>query len=147
MYRRCLAGPYKEGTIRSQRDLFGVFFDRPVGMPEIMAGQSRSTSVSRRREQTVPRDKTKIMLATPYIGHLIRFVTKAATKNDPWSGLEDKQVTDEGILLSDLMEVKSGSEGEEEEDILFGTVEAPCCPTPVEPPEEEDMIRCQETSG
>ena len=95
-------------------------------MPEIMAGQSRSTSVSRRREQTVPRDKTKIMLATPYIGHLIRFVTKAATKNDPWSGLEDKQVTDEGILLSDLMEVKSESEGEGE--ILVGVVKLRTAP-------------------
>ena len=48
MYRKCLGGPYKVGTIRSQRDLFGVFLGRPAGMPEPMAGQTRSVSVSRR---------------------------------------------------------------------------------------------------
>ena len=62
MYLRCLGGPYKEGAIRSQRDLFGVCLGRPAGMPEIMAGQIRSVSVSRRREQTSPRDEEGLVV-------------------------------------------------------------------------------------
>ena len=51
------------------------------------------------------------MLETPSTEHRIRFVPETATKNDPVSGLEDKLVTGEGVLLSDLMEVKSEAEG------------------------------------
>ena len=49
-----MSGPYLEGIVRSQRDLFGVFLDRPAGMSQIMAGQTRSMSVARRKESTIP---------------------------------------------------------------------------------------------
>ena len=67
------------------------------------------------------------MLETPSTEHRIRFVPETATKNDPVSGLEDKLVTGEGVLLSDLMEVKSEAEGEEKEDIVVGNA-IPCSP-------------------
>ena len=53
MYRRCLAGPHKEGTIRSQRERFGLFLDRPAGMPGIVAGQTWSDGPSRRGQYHV----------------------------------------------------------------------------------------------
>ena len=69
-HRRCLGGPYKEGTVRSQRDLFGVFLDRPAGMPDLMPGQTRSASVSRRREQSISAEARQ-MLVTPVTEHLL----------------------------------------------------------------------------
>ena len=83
LQRRCLGGPYKEGTVRSQRDLFGVFLDRPAGMPEIMAGQSRSISVTRRHEQTIAPEAQKI-LDTPITEHVVRFVFEGAKDTDPF---------------------------------------------------------------
>ena len=47
-FRISPGGSFKEGVVRSQRDLFGVFLDRPAGMPDIIAGQTRSTSMPRK---------------------------------------------------------------------------------------------------
>ena len=112
MYRKCLGGPYKEGTIRSQRDLFGVFLDRPAGMPELMAGQTRSVSVSRRREQTISSEAQQ-MLVTPVIEHLVRFVYEGAKDSDPTAGKEDELRTTDGVLLSELLDTRSEPEEEE----------------------------------
>ena len=70
LHRRCLGGPYKEGTVRSQRDFFGVLLDRPAGVPELMAGPKKSSSVSRRREQSISAEAQQ-MLVTPATEHLI----------------------------------------------------------------------------
>ena len=96
LHRQCLGGPYKEGTVRSQRDLFGVFLDRPAGMPEIMTGQTRSISVSRRHEQTITPEAQKI-LETPITEHLVRFVYEGAKDTDPLAGKEDELRTDDGV--------------------------------------------------
>ena len=96
--RNAWAGLTKDGTIRSQRDLFGVFLDRPAGMPELMAGQTQSVSVSRRREQTISSEAQQ-MLVTPVTEHLVRFVYEGAKDSDPVAGKEDELRTTDGVIL------------------------------------------------
>ena len=52
-------GDYKEGVVRSQRDLFSVYVDRPADMPDFRSGQTRLASVTRRAEPTLPTDGRK----------------------------------------------------------------------------------------
>ena len=89
MQRRCLGGPYTEDTVRSLRDTCIVYLDRPAGMPETMAGQSRSVSVTRRHEQTISTE-AQSFLDTPITDHLVRFVYEGATDSDPLAGAEDE---------------------------------------------------------
>ena len=105
--------------MRSQRDLFSTFLDRPAGMPELMSGQTRSTSVSKRREQSVS-DEASVMLNTLVTEHLLRFVYEGATETDPDAGAEDALITTDGVLLSELMEIKS--EPEDEQEATSGTL-------------------------
>ena len=71
----------------------------PAGMPELMAGQARSTSVSRRREQSISAEAQQ-MLVTPVTEHLIRFVYEGAKASDPEAGKEDPRIILDGVLLS-----------------------------------------------
>ena len=98
-YRRCLSGPYREGTIRSQRNLFGVFLDRPAGMSEVMMGQTRSASVTRRKESMIYRGDSSVILQTPSTEHFIRFVADNAIRPEPWAVEEDKVVTDSNYRI------------------------------------------------
>ena len=77
LHRRCLGGPYKEGTVRSQRDLFGVFLDQSISA------------------------EARQMLVTPVTEHLIRFVYKGSKESDPEGGKEDALITPEGVLLTE----------------------------------------------
>ena len=78
-------------------------------MPELMAGQTRSTSVSRRREQSISAE-AQPMLEAPLTEHLIRFVYEGAKESDPDAGNDNALITLERVLLSELMEVKSDQE-------------------------------------
>ena len=69
--RHCLSGPYREGTVWSQRNLFGGFLDRPAGMSEVMLGQTRSASVTRRKESMIPRGDSGVTLQTPSTEHFV----------------------------------------------------------------------------
>jgi len=81
-------------------------------MPELMAGQIRSVSVSRRREQTISSEAQQ-MLVTPVIEHLVRFVYEGAKDSDPTAGKEDELRTTDGVLLSELLDTRSEPEEEE----------------------------------
>ena len=113
MQRKCFGGPYKEGTVRPLRDLYSVYLDRPAGMPEIMAGQSRSISVARRHEQTTSPEAQK-SLDTPITEHLMRCVYEGATDSDPLAGQEDELRTGDGILVSELLDTQPEPEEEHE---------------------------------
>ena len=73
-------------------------------MPEIMAGQSRSISVTRRHEQTISTETQRI-LDTPITEHLVRFVYEGATDSDPLAGEEDELRTSDGVPVHRLLDV------------------------------------------
>ena len=111
MYRKCLGGSYKEGTNRSQRDLFGVFIDWPAGMPDIMVGQTRSVSLPRKIDKTrsavTEAHQTAEAQSTE---HLTRFVTETSVAQSPWA-MEDEKILAEaqGDDPTVISEVESGA--------------------------------------
>ena len=63
------------------------------------------------------------MLVTPVTEHLIRLVYEGSKENDPEAGKEDTLITLDGVLLTELMEIKSVPEEEDmaEEPALMRT--------------------------
>ena len=83
-----------------------------------MSGQTRSTSVTIRLEQTLPRDERQALLGTLSTEHVFRFVSTTATVSAPWGCLADELTTEAGVPILDFMDDKSESE---EEEVVLGT--------------------------
>ena len=75
-------GTYKDGLLRSQRDLSGTRIDCPVGLPDMMPRQTRSVSFVH-GEQTLSSAETRLICETPISERLTMFGNTAET---PWVG-------------------------------------------------------------
>ena len=67
-------------------------------------GQTMSASVTRRKEQMVPRGDHSVTLHTPSTEHFIRFVADNTVRPEPWATEESDVVTDANYSLTYFIE-------------------------------------------